>query len=390
LTNAIRCLEKLGQRLRKDKAMPDAAPPALNPIRVLVLTNTRQANRFTYYSPNEDPDPWREYRLLGEHGMNLVLRDRTPLPWNPLARRHVFYAGLDPWRALRILCFDRRVDLVLCVFENTAFFLVLLRRLFRFRPPIAILEISPRGWRPRDLVLDWVMPRADLVIALTRAQARYVETTWTLRHPPEVLDWVVDESYYEPRPTPEGGGYVLSVGEDISRDFSTLVAACAALDCELVIKTRKPVEIPPGMHARVRIIGERLLYTAFRDLYAGAQVVAIPMVPTDNPGGISSLLEAMAMGRPVVASETNTSRELMIDGETGLLVPPRDPAALRAALQTLLQDAALAARLGAAARRRIEQRYGMAARQPSFAAMLRRFCGAPPWPAAAPSLPQSS
>jgi hypothetical protein len=64
---------------------------------------------------------------------------------------------------------------------------------------------------------------------LTRAQARYVETTWTLRRPPEVLDWVIDESYYAPRPVPAGGGYVLSVGEDFSRDFSTLIAACAPL-----------------------------------------------------------------------------------------------------------------------------------------------------------------
>jgi glycosyltransferase involved in cell wall biosynthesis len=262
--------------------------------------------------------------------------------------------------------------------------------LFRFRPPIAILEISPRGWRPRDLVLDWVVPHADLVIALTRAQARYVETTWRLKRPPEVLDWVIDETYYSPHPISTGGGYVLSVGEDVSRDFSSLIAACATLDCKLVLKTRKPVEIPQPMRARVQVIGERLSHQAFRDLYVGARVVAVPMVPTDNPGGISSLLEAMAMGRPVVASETGTSREVLTDGETGLLVPPSDPAALRTALQTLLLDAALAARLGAAARRRIEQSYGMAARQPLFAALLRRFCGVPTWPPAGTSLYQKA
>jgi glycosyltransferase involved in cell wall biosynthesis len=369
--------------------MPDAAP-VLHAIRVVVLTNTRQADRFISYCPSEDPDPWREYRLIAEHGVIKLLRDRTRFPWNPLARRHVFYAGLDPLRALRILCFDRHVDLVLCVFENTAFLLLLLRRLFRFRPPIAILEISPRGWRPRDLVLDWVVPHADLVIALTRAQARYVETTWRLKRPPEVLDWVIDETYYSPHPISTGGGYVLSVGEDVSRDFSSLIAACATLDCKLVLKTRKPVEIPQPMRARVQVIGERLSHQAFRDLYVGARVVAVPMVPTDNPGGISSLLEAMAMGRPVVASETGTSREVLTDGETGLLVPPSDPAALRTALQTLLLDAALAARLGAAARRRIEQSYGMAARQPLFAALLRRFCGVPTWPPAGTSLYQKA
>ena len=169
-------------------AMPDAAPPAPRPIRVLVLTNTRQASRLSSYVPGQDPDPWQEYRLLAEHGVTKLLRDRMQFPWNPLARRHVFYAGLDPLRALRILCFDRSADLVVCVFENTAFFLLLLRGLFRFRPKIAILEVSPRGWKPRDLLLDWVMPRADLVITLTRAQARYAQTGWQLRRPVEIIE----------------------------------------------------------------------------------------------------------------------------------------------------------------------------------------------------------
>jgi glycosyltransferase involved in cell wall biosynthesis len=319
---------------------------------------------------------------MTEHGVVLELRDRNQFPLNPLGRRHLFYAGLDPWRALRILLRDRDADVVVCVFENTAFLLLLLRRLFRFRPPIVVIEVSQRGWRPRDWVLDWVMPRADWVIALTRAQAQYVAGTWRLKRPPEMLDWVIDEAFFTPGAVPVagGGGYVLSVGEDVSRDFDTLVAACATLDCDLVLKTRRRIEVPPAMQGRVRLVSERLSHAALRDLYAGARVVAVPMVPTDNLGGITSLLEAMAMGRPIVASETGTSRDLIADGESGLVVPPRNTTALGAAIARLLDDEALAARLGGAARRRVEETYGMAARQPRFAALLRRIANAAPWP----------
>jgi D-inositol-3-phosphate glycosyltransferase len=67
--------------------------------------------------------------------------------------------------------------------------------------------------------------------------------------------------------------------------------------------------------------------------------------------------EAMAHGRPVVASAVGGLLDLVVDGETGLLVPPRDPPALRTALERLLGDAELRTRLGAAARDRIREHF---------------------------------
>jgi glycosyltransferase involved in cell wall biosynthesis len=60
----------------------------------------------------------------------------------------------------------------------------------------------------------------------------------------------------------------------------------------------------------------------------------------------------MAHGRPVVAGDVGGLRDLVVDGETGYLVPPRDVPALRAALERLLGDADLRRRLGAAGRER--------------------------------------
>jgi glycosyltransferase involved in cell wall biosynthesis len=86
-----------------------------------------------------------------------------------------------------------------------------------------------------------------------------------------------------------------------------------------------------------------------RELYARAAVVACP---SRREGFGVACLEAMAHARPVVATRVGGLLDLVVDGETGILVPPRDPAALRLALERLLGDAALRRKLGAAGRER--------------------------------------
>ena len=84
---------------------------------------------------------------------------------------------------------------------------------------------------------------------------------------------------------------------------------------------------------------------------------AVVAVPSHREGFGVVCLEAMAHGRPVVASAVGGLRDLVVDGETGFLVPPRDRDALRAALERLLADRELRARLGAAARDRAATRF---------------------------------
>ena len=83
-------------------------------------------------------------------------------------------------------------------------------------------------------------------------------------------------------------------------------------------------------------------------------VVALPSWTEGLP---LVLLEAMARGRPVVATPVGGTPELVTDGETGLLVPPRDPEALAEALRRVLDDPELARRLGEAGRARVAERF---------------------------------
>jgi glycosyltransferase involved in cell wall biosynthesis len=77
----------------------------------------------------------------------------------------------------------------------------------------------------------------------------------------------------------------------------------------------------------------------------------------DMDGIPTVFMEAMATGRPVVSSAISGIPELVRDGETGLVVPPDDPAAVAAAVRRLAEDPALRDRLAAAARTRVERQH---------------------------------
>ena len=91
-----------------------------------------------------------------------------------------------------------------------------------------------------------------------------------------------------------------------------------------------------------------------QQLYARAAVVACP---SRREGFGVTCLEAMAHGRPVVATRVGGLLDLVVDGETGIVVPPRDPAALRSALERLLADPDLRRRLGSAGRERARTQF---------------------------------
>jgi glycosyltransferase involved in cell wall biosynthesis len=108
------------------------------------------------------------------------------------------------------------------------------------------------------------------------------------------------------------------------------------------------------LRARVPQASGFVPHDELQRLYARAAVVACP---SRREGFGVACLEAMAHARPVVATNVGGLRDLVVDGETGLVVPPRDVAALRAALERLLVDAELRRRLGAAGRERARRRF---------------------------------
>jgi glycosyltransferase involved in cell wall biosynthesis len=104
-----------------------------------------------------------------------------------------------------------------------------------------------------------------------------------------------------------------------------------------------------GIADRVLFLGQR---SDIPELLAASDVFALPSL---YEGSSLALLEAMAAGRALVSSAIGGTDELIDDGESGLLVPPGDAAALAAALRRLLSDEALRASLAHRARQRVER-----------------------------------
>jgi glycosyltransferase involved in cell wall biosynthesis len=113
--------------------------------------------------------------------------------------------------------------------------------------------------------------------------------------------------------------------------------------------------------ARVRELGleDRVTFLGWRRdldrIYAGSDAVALT---SDNEGTPVCLIEAMAAGRPVVSTDVGGVRDVLEDGRLGLLVPPRDPERLAAALLRLLADPDLRAELGARGAEAAPRRFG--------------------------------
>jgi glycosyltransferase involved in cell wall biosynthesis len=101
-------------------------------------------------------------------------------------------------------------------------------------------------------------------------------------------------------------------------------------------------------------------------------VFVLPSLWEGLPG---SVLEAMAAGLPVVGTDVNGTREVVVDGETGLLVPPDDVDALTDALRTLFADASLRRAMGRRGRERAEREYSIAALVERKAQLLRELTG---------------
>jgi glycosyltransferase involved in cell wall biosynthesis len=188
-----------------------------------------------------------------------------------------------------------------------------------------------------------VLRRARLVIAASRSLADLARLLGArdVRVIPSGVD-LPSEVGEEAEP-PE----VLYAGR-LSAEKGVLELVQAAQGLELVVAGDGPLR--PQVPRALGFVS----HDELERLYARAAVVACP---SHREGFGVACLEAMAHGRPVVTTGVGGLGDLVVDGETGLVVPPRDPAALRAALDRLLADRELRRRLGAAGRERAREHF---------------------------------
>jgi glycosyltransferase involved in cell wall biosynthesis len=304
------------------------------------------------FSPGKAPDPVHIFDLMAERGIRTTLLDPSGRPWNPLSGRPV-YEGLDPSRALRVLFRERHCDVVLASFETPAIPLLAARGLLRFKPLIAAVDIGlAEVWHMRERMLDFAIPRLDAIFLLSSNQADYIRRQYSTHAFIQYIPQHVDTSFYRPEPTPPDAP-ILSVGFDRGRDFQSLLQAVRGLDVPVVIKAR--LDIGPSEHPNVRVIREFLPATGFKALFRDSRFVVVPLLSSIHSSGIGTVLEAMAMGKALIVSDSPGIRDYAIHEETCLTVPCGDPVALRQAITRLLSEPETCRRLGSNGRKFVEK-----------------------------------
>jgi glycosyltransferase involved in cell wall biosynthesis len=289
-----------------------------------------------------------------------------------LARLVARWFGTAPAQVVEAVLRQRRYDCILARADRLGLPLALLFKLTGGRRNTVLVS----AWlsRPKKAIfLSRLKVHTHLAAIVNYSSAQRDFAAAQLEVPAEKLHLClqpVDERFWRPHPGPPEDG-IVSVGSE-ARDYPTLVRAIEGLDITADIAVggavlrasgdadalfgpivREATKFGPPSRIQVH---QQLDAMELRRLYQRARFVVVPLHDVDFDAGVTTIAEAMAMSKAVVVTRTRGQVDLVRDGENGLYVPPRDPAALRAAIRHLLDNPGEADRMGRAGRAMAESR----------------------------------
>ena len=256
-------------------------------------------------------------------------------------------------------------DILFSTVDTVGLPLMLLRRAGVVRVPIVYAAIGLperlvqlRGNRVQRLYRD-ALRQACALVSYARSEAEWLGDWLGPGAPPvRFVPFGVDTNAFRPDPAAALEIDVLSVGADPRRDFGLLVAVAAEQPklSFCIVASADNARALGSVPANVTVETDIPL-TAVRDRLAVARVVALPVRDNSYSGATTTLLQAMAMARPVVVSRTDAIARGygLEDGVNCRLVPPADSAALERAILGLLTGADAARALGIRARETVER-----------------------------------
>lgn len=197
---------------------------------------------------------------------------------------------------------------------------------------------SPAWLRALRHLRAWLA--VDGWICVTERQANLLRATLGEGAAIAAISQGVDTRFFDPAQAAPAGQspYLLCVGVEM-RDYNLLFAAVRTQDVRVIVKAssawmksaRGELDSPPP---NVQVLSQHLSYVKLRDLYAGAELVVVPLYDTPQAAGITTILEAMAMRKCVVATRSAGLPDILVDNVTGVITDPT-PAALAGAVTAL-------------------------------------------------------
>lgn len=211
-----------------------------------------------------------------------------------------------------------------------------------------------------------IVERADRVIAVSNACAQELREWYGLKKDIEVIYNGVDTTFFIPGNSNRDETYILYSGALITKKgLPDLIRSATYIcqeypDMKFVLAGDGPLEKQLkglvhqlGLDNNFSFVG----YIDRDELLAYYQNATICVLPSYHEGLPTVLLEAMSCGIPTVATSVAGNSEVVKDGETGFLVPPKEPKRLAEAILTLLGDQKLRQEMGKNARKQAEESY---------------------------------
>jgi glycosyltransferase involved in cell wall biosynthesis len=170
-----------------------------------------------------------------------------------------------------------------------------------------------------------------------------------------------DQKFFRPDVGTREAGLICSAGQ-LLRDYDCLIEAVRGMNVRVQIAAGSPwidQTLRPTSPLPENVTWGKLNRFELRDLYARAAFTVVPIKQNPYQTGIATILEMMSMGKCVIASRTQGQTDTIVDGVTGIYVPPGDSKALRGAIERVLGNPDEAERIGRAAREFIEKEAGL-------------------------------
>ena len=177
------------------------------------------------------------------------------------------------------------------------------------------------------------------------------------------LPWAIDTDFFTPTCVEEEN-FILAVG-DANRDYITLIKAIKDLNIRLIIATRnlsfrgkfsyRLQDLIMFKNNNIQIKGVSI--NELKKLYEKAKLVVLPLMPSFTGAGVTALLEAFSMSKPVIVTESPGLKEYCMNNINCIVTKPYDWKLLQTAILNLLNDDKKRKRLGANARNLVLENY---------------------------------
>jgi glycosyltransferase involved in cell wall biosynthesis len=200
-------------------------------------------------------------------------------------------------------------------------------------------------WQLKTMAFRWIAARSFGILTNSSPEMeaigrRFRVSSAKLRFVP------LNTTIAEPRPSDRNEGYILAAGRSL-RDYRTLLDAAPRIHTPIRVVCGQRDLAGSPLPANVSLVREAARNEYLR-LLEGATIVVVPLLPAERATGQVVVLEALSLGKPVVATRAAGTVDYVRDGENGLLVGPQDATALADAVNRLLGDPARAAAMGRA------------------------------------------